>query len=136
MSHPLAQFARESLAEGRGEWWIVSEMERRWQIDEPDARAIVASVSPGVYRSFLRRRRVYLVSGALLMLVGAIPIYYLGLQGALMSALVALPGASLVAYGWPGLRRLPRGDSPTSIPGRMDPISPGFGFRRDPFNWK
>jgi hypothetical protein len=128
----LARFAREELERGRGEWWIVSEMEKRWRIDETNARAIVATVSPWVYRSFLRRRRAFLVGGALLILMGANLIYFLGWDLSLLASMLAFPGLALVAFGWPGLRRLPRGDSPTSIPGRMDPVGPRF--RRDPFN--
>ncbi|HEU4338975.1 MAG TPA: hypothetical protein VFS19_02815 [Planctomycetota bacterium] len=131
----LVQFARQELEQGRGEWWIVSEMEKRWQIDEPNARAIVAAVSPAVYQSFLRRRRVYLICGVLLMGLGAIPPYYLGSQAALLSAMVVVPGAALIAYGWPGLKRRPLGDAPTSIPGAMKPFRPPL-LSSDPFEWK
>jgi len=127
----LADFARESLAEGRGEWWIVSEMERRWQINEPDARALVASVSPAVYRRFLLRRRAFLAGGVILVALSGFCIWRYGVSPALSTAMPGIIGLGLIGYGWAGLRRQPRGDAPTSLPGRLEPQN-----WRQPFDLK
>ena len=139
MSAPhLAAFARRHLAEGRGEWWIVDEMSRRWNIDEPDARAVVANVSPGVYRSFLLRRRILFAAGVLVMglSVPTLVLMPLSWDVLALSAVCLIAGTFLAAVGRPGLARVRRGDAPTSLPGRMTPHGPGLGFRLNPFEWK
>ena len=138
VAHPAVDFVRRSLAEGKGEWWIVGEVKQRWQIEEPDARGLVAAISPSVYQRFLWRRRAYLMAGVVLVILGALPGFFFGWDrnSVWLGLFFALPGAALVAFGWPGLGRRPKGDAPTSIPGKMNPISPGLGFRRDPFDWK
>lgn len=131
----LEGFARESLRQGRGEWWIVDEMTRRWQIDEPDGRAIVARVSPRVYRRFLRRRRTYFIAGVLIMAAGCFPVVFRpDLRGTLLSAMGLICGAFVAAYGRSGLKRMHGGDAPTSLPGYMNPARPSL-FSLDPFDF-
>jgi hypothetical protein len=133
----LSEFARRHLLQGRGEWWIVSEMADRWQVDEPEARAIVASVSPGLYRKFLWRRRLFLIAGLMILAASPIPVVALGmaLNPWLLTGMILVVGAALAAYGWPGWRRARAGDAPTSLPGRMRPYSPPL-LSNDPFEWK
>src|SRR5688572_27063000 len=130
----LESFAREHLLKGLGEWWIVDEMARRWQVDGPDARAIVARVSPAVFRRFLRRRRVFFMAGVVIMAAGCVPAAIrFDLDGRLLSAAGLICGAFIAAYGWIGMKRMRRGDAPTSLPGYMTPARPTL-FTLDPFD--
>lgn len=133
----LSEFARRHLLQGRGEWWIVSEMAERWNVDEPNARAIVASVSPALLRKFLWRRRLFLMAGLMIVAASPFPVIALGLElrPLLLSGMLLIVGAALAAYGRPGWRRAQRGDAPTSLPGRMKPHSPPL-LSSDPFEWK
>ena len=135
----LEGFAREHLRLGRGEWWIVNEIVRRnSEVDETEARAIVARVAPRVVRQFVRRRRFFLGIG-ILVLGGSLASLVFSLHdrhGPIFALIGTVVGSFLVAHGWPGLRRLRSGDPPTSVPGSAEPgpVSTGLGWRADPFD--
>jgi hypothetical protein len=141
MNARLEGFARESLKAGHGEWWIVSEMVRRSsEVDETQAREIVARVAPQIHREFVRRRRSFFRCG--LMVVGLSLFTLIKLPGdphvPLFSILGMIIGSFLMAHGWPGVRRLRSGDAPTSLPGSVEPgpVRTGLGWRAEPFEWK
>ena len=134
----LEGFARESLRQGRGEWWIVSEMVRRCpEVDETQAREIVARVAPPLVREFIRNRRSFLRIGFMvLMLCVAGLVFYSQIRHFTVYALIGVViGSFLMAHGWPGLRRFPKGDAPTSIPGSIQsgPVRTGLAWRAGPF---
>lgn len=141
--HParLEGFARESLKAGHGEWWIVSEMVRRSsEVDETEAREIVARVAPQVHREFIRRRRSFFRCGAMvvgLCLYGLVTLYQ-DPHVPLFAILGIIIGSFLMAHGWAGVRRVRSGDAPTSLPGNGEPgpVRTGLGWRAEPFEWK
>jgi hypothetical protein len=133
----LEGFARESLKQGRGEWWIVDQMVKRSAIEETEARAIVARVSPALYVEFIRRRRSFLRCG--LMILG-FSLFCLATYGDVRhvtaySIVGIVLGSFLTAHGWPGLKRLRTGDAPTALPGSSEggPVRTGLSWRADPF---
>jgi len=136
----LEGFAREQLKQGHGEWWIVTEMVRRTQVDETEAREIVARVAPQIYVQFIRRRRSFLRIGLIVLAMSVAALVWFSHVGhATVYSLVGLVvGSFVLAHGWPGWRRLRSGDAPTSIPGSSEagPVRTGLGWRAEPFEWK
>ncbi len=143
----LEGFAREQLALGRGEWWIVHELARIGHVDPVEAHAIVARAWPTVFKGFNRRRRAFLIFGIVLLVGWAIPwvslpfmTYGFGHHDAVamfmfMSPALAI-GLALVMHGWRGYRRSK--DSAISLPGSdvPGPVRTGLAWRAHPFEWK
>ena len=136
----LEGFARESLRQGRGEWWIVNEMVRRSSISETEAREVVSRVAPALLVEFIRRRRAFLRIGLSIMVVCLIGLVgYSGVRHVIVYSLAGLVlGGFLTAHGWPGWRRLRAGDAPTGLPGSGEagPVSTGLTMGSGTFDVK